>query len=134
MTRLVAVVAVAVAALGVFLTWTTDGPVRLDGTQGPNNGWLVLILAAFALAWARPLARGSWVGVVGVLGAAVVMGWTSVESWKDSRDVIGATASLGLVLVLAASLALAGAAVARAAQLLSERGGRHARLRRAAGR
>ena len=112
-TRLVAWVAIAAAAIGVFLTWTSDGPVSLDGTQGPNNGWLVLIVAAFALGWARSMARGSWIGVIGVLGASVVMGWTAIENWLDSRDVFGATASFGLLLVVAASVALAGAAVAR---------------------
>ena len=69
--------------------------MRLDGTQGPNNGWLVLIVAAFALGWIRSMARGSWVGVLGVLGAAVVIGWTAIENWLDSRDVLGATAATG---------------------------------------
>jgi uncharacterized membrane protein YhhN len=107
------------------LTWTSDGSVDLDGTQGPNNGWLVLIVAAFALGWAGSMARGSWIGVVGVLGASVVMGWTAIENWLDSRDVLGASASYGLLLVLAASVVLAGAAVA---------GGADARLRRLRGR
>ena len=114
-------IAIAAAIVGVFLTWTSDGPVDLDGTQGPNNGWLVVIVAAFALGWARPMARGSWIGVVGVLGASIVMGSTVVENWRDSRDVLGASASFGLVLVLAASVALAGAAVSRAVELMRER-------------
>jgi hypothetical protein len=91
--------------------------VRLDGIQGPNNGWLVLIVAAFALGWARSMNGGSWIGVVGVLGAAIVIAWTAVENWLDSRAVYGATASFGLLLVLAASIALAAAAVARASDL-----------------
>jgi uncharacterized membrane protein YhhN len=103
------------------LTWTKDGSVHLDGTQGPNNGWLVLIVAAFALGWTRPMARGSWVGVIGVLGASGVMGWTAIENWLDSRDVFGATASYGLLLVVAASVALGGASVARAVELVSAR-------------
>ena len=41
--------AATVAAIGVFLTWTTTNAITLDGTQGPNNGWLVVIVAAFAL-------------------------------------------------------------------------------------
>ena len=108
------------------MTWTSDGPVDLDGTQGPNNGWLVLIVAAFALGWTRSMARGSWIGVIGVLGASIVMGWTAIENWLDSRDVFGATASLGLLLVAAASVALAGAAVARGVELVSVREGREA--------
>jgi hypothetical protein len=55
-------VAIAGAAIGVLLTWTSDGPVRLDGMQGPNNGWLVLIVAAFAVGWTRSMLRGSWAG------------------------------------------------------------------------
>jgi uncharacterized membrane protein YhhN len=107
----------AVTAVGVFLTWTSAGPVRMTGVQGPNNGWLVLIVAAFALGWTRSAARGSWVGVVGVLGASIVMCWTAVESWLDGREVLGATASLGLLLVVAASAVLAGTAVALARRL-----------------
>jgi hypothetical protein len=117
--RLVPWVAIAVAAVGIFTTWTSDGPVRLDGLEGPNNGWLVLIVAAFALGWTRSMTRGSWIGVVGVFGAAVVMGWAAIESWLDARDVTGASPSWGLLLVVAASLALAGSAVARGLELAS---------------
>lgn len=99
--------------LGVFLAWTDVGGGRLDGTRGPNNGWLVVIVAAFALGWIRPLARGSWVGVAGVLGAAVVMFWTALENWLDNRDVLEGTAGLGIVLVLGAAVALGTAAVVR---------------------
>jgi len=111
-------IAVAAAAVGVFSTWIEDGPVSLNGTQGPNNGWLVLIVAAFALGWSRSMARDSWIGVVGVLGAAVVMGWTAVEGWVESRDVLGASASYGLLLVVAASVALGAVAVVRGTGLV----------------
>ena len=111
-------IAIAVAAVGVFSTWTDDGPVSLNGTQGPNNGWLVLIVAAFALGWRRSMARGSLIGVVGLLGCAVVMGWTAVDNWVESRDVLGATASYGLLLVVAASVALACVAVVRGVELV----------------
>ena len=97
--------------------------MTLDGTQGPNNGWLVLIVAAFALAWTRSMARGSWTGLIGVLGASVVIGWTAVQNWLDSRDVFDAAASFGLLLVVAASFALGGAAVAGAV-MHHARGGR----------
>ncbi len=102
--------------IGVFLTWTSDEPVTLNGTQGPNNGWLAVIVAAFALGWTWSLRRGSWIGIVGVLGAAVVVAWTAVENWLDNRDAFGATASYGLVVVVAASVVLAAAAVATAVQ------------------
>ena len=95
--------------------------MRLDGTEGPNNGWLVVIVAALALLWARSMARGSWVGVLGVLGQAAVMGWTAIANWLDSRDVLGASVGYGLLLVLGASLALAAVGVARGLELLRVR-------------
>jgi hypothetical protein len=91
--------------------------VLLNGGQGPNNGWLVLLVAAFALGWTRPMNRGSWIGVVGVLGASIVMASTVVENVLDSRHVLGATASYGSLLVLVASVALAAHAVTRGVEL-----------------
>ena len=107
-------VAVAVEVLGVFLTWTSVGSASLDGTQGPNNGWLVVIVGVFALGFIRVMARGSWVGVAGVFGASIVMFWTAVENWLDSRQVLGGTASYGLVVVIGASAVLAATAVTTA--------------------
>ena len=95
--------------------------MSLNGTQGPHDGWLVVILAVPALLWARSMARGSWVGVVGVLGTALVIGWTALASWRDSREVLGASVGYGLLLVVAASLALAAAGVARGVELLRAR-------------
>jgi len=109
----VAPVAVVVAVVGVFLPWTSVGSASLDGTQGPNNGWLVVIVAALALGWIRAMARGSWVGVLGVLGASVVMFWTTLENWLDNREVLGGTPGLGIVLVLLAALTLGASAVVR---------------------
>ena len=118
--RLVAWIAIAAAAVGVFSTWTNAGEATLNGTQGWNDGWLVLIVAAMALGWARSLARGSWAGVVGVFGAAVVMGWTAVDDWLDGREVFGATPGYGLLLIVAASIALACASIAVALSLVRE--------------
>ncbi len=109
-------IAIAAVVIGVFLTWTSDEPVELNGTQGPNNGWLAVIVAAFALGWTWSLRRGSWIGIAGVLGAAVVVAWTAVENWLDNRDAFGATASYGLVVVVTASVVLAATAVATAVQ------------------
>ena len=97
----------------MFLPWTNDGPVRLDGTQGPNNGWLVVIVALLALAWVRPMRRGSWVGVAGVLGAALVIGATALENWLDGRRVFEGTVGFGLLLVIAASVVLAATAASK---------------------
>lgn len=118
---MVASIAIAVAVVGVFCTWTTDGPVSLNGTQGPHDGWLVVILAVPALLWARSMARGSWVGVVGVLGTALVIGWTALTSWRDSREVLGASVGYGLLLVVAASLGLSAVGVASGLELLRAR-------------
>ena len=114
----VARIAIAVAIIGVFLPWTNDGPVRLDGTQGPNNGWLALIVAGLALLWIRTLE--SWPGVVGVLGSGIVIGWTALENWLDARGVIGASPRSGLVLVLAGSVALTAVALVQAVELAQE--------------
>jgi hypothetical protein len=105
----------------VFCTWTNDGPVSLNGTQGPHDGWLVVIVAAPALLWARSLVRGTWVSVIGVLGTAALMGWTALASWRDSREVLGASVGYGLLLVLGASVALAAASVARGLELVRVR-------------
>src|ERR671910_3316900 len=109
--RLVCRIGVAAVLVGVFLTWVADGPVRLDGTQGPNNGWLAAIVAGLALLWIRML--GWWPGVVGVLGSGLVIGWTALENWLDARATIGASAGLGLLLVLAGSVVLTAAALVR---------------------
>ena len=91
--------------------------MRLDGTQGPNNGWLVVIVAALALGWVRSMARGSWVGVVGVAGAGIVIGWTAIENWLDSRQVLGAGVRYGLLIVVAAGVALVCTAAAHGLSL-----------------
>ena len=116
-------IAIPVAVVGVFCTWTNDGPLSLNGTQGPHDGWLVVIVAVPALLWARSLVKGTWVSVIGILGSAAVMGWTALASWRDSREVLGASVGYGLLLVLGASLALAAAGVARGLELLRGRAG-----------
>jgi hypothetical protein len=110
----VASIAVAVAVLGVFLTWTSAPSASLDGTQGPNNGWLVVIVGVFALGSIRLMARGSMVGMVGVFGASIVLFWTAAENWLDNRQVFGGTAGYGLVIVVAASAILAATSVTTA--------------------
>ena len=111
-------VAVAAVLVGVFLTWLADGPVRLDGTQGANDGWLAAIVAGLALLWIRML--GSWPGVIGVLGSGLVIGWTALQDWLDARAVIGASPRFGLALVLAGSVALTVVAIVQAVELARE--------------
>ena len=117
-------VAVAVAVVGVFLTWTSVGSTSLDGTQGPNNGWLIVIAGAFALVWIRAMVRGSWIGVAGVLLVSVVMIWTTLENWLENRDVLGGTPGFGLVLVLIAAVALGACAVASGVRIARDGAGR----------
>ena len=126
--RLVCRIAVAAVLVGVFVTWLADGPVRLDGTQGPNDGWLAAIVAGLALLWIRML--GSWPGVIGVLGSGLVIGWTALQDWLDARAVIGASPRLGLALVLAGSVALMAVAIVQAVELAREL--RHRAAERAA--
>ena len=116
--RVVCWTALAAVAIGVFLTWTSDDPVDLNGIQGPNDGWLVLILSVFALAWTGALERGSWLGVVGVLGSAVVMGWTALEDWLEAREVSDASPGIGLVLVVGGSAVLATVSIRVAVALM----------------
>ncbi len=97
--------------VGVFSTWTSTGPVSLNGIQGPNNGWLVVIFAFVALGGVRSLSRGSWLGVAAVLGAAVVILWTAVEGLLDNRHVLGGSTGWGLWLTILAALTLAAAAL-----------------------
>jgi len=115
---LVTRVALAAVVVGVFCTWFTAGPVTLNGIEGPNNGWLCVLLAGPALLWARRMERDSWVGVVGVLACALVIAWTAAENWVDARRVLEAGVSYGLLLVLVAGVALAAAAVVRGVSLV----------------
>jgi len=118
--HLVAMVAIAVAVVGVFCTWTTVGPVTLNGTEGPNNGWLVVMICAFAFGWVRLMRRDTWTGAIGAVGAlfaAIVICWTAIENWVGNRDTLGASVGYGLVLVVAAGLALGAAATVRSVEL-----------------
>jgi cardiolipin synthase len=121
-------VAILAVVVGVFCTWLTDDGVTLNGVEGPNNGWLCVLLVAPAVLWARMMERGSWVGVAGVLGSALVIGGTAIESWRDGGRVLDANASYGLLLVLAGAVVLGAAAVVRATSLArrSRRRGRTA--------
>ena len=113
-------VAIAAVVVGVFCTWLAEGDLTLNGIEGPNNGWLCILLAGAAFLWTRMMERGSWVGVVGVLASALVIGWTAAANWHDARDVLDAGVSYGLLLVLVASAVLVAAAAVRAVSLLRD--------------
>jgi cardiolipin synthase len=120
MSPAVARVGIVAVVVGVFCTWLDEGPLTLNGIEGPNNGWLCVLLAGPAFLWARQMQRGSWVGVVGVLGCALVIGWAAAENWVDGRRVLDAGASYGLLLVLLGSAGMAAAAVVRGVSLVRE--------------
>ena len=114
-------IAIGAAIAGVFTTWVTDDPVTLNGAQGPNNGWLVVILAVISLGWSRLMRRDTRtgaIGAVGVLMASVVICWTVIENWLDNRDVLDASVGYGLLLVLAGGVALGAAAVLRGSEFV----------------
>jgi hypothetical protein len=119
--RAIAAIGIAVAAVGVFGTWTAVGPVSFNGTQGPNDGWLVLLALALALGCLRSLAHGSWFGVAAIAGASLVIGWVAIQDWLENREALAADPGYGLVLVLAGSVALAASAVLRGLQLADAR-------------
>jgi hypothetical protein len=111
--------AIVFAVAGVFGTWRSSGPVSLDGFQGPHNGWLVIVFGLIALLGVGPAARGSWVGILLVLGCGAAMTYGAVESLADDGSVLGGSSGWGVWLTTAASVALALAAVAAATRRLA---------------
>src|SRR3954454_5691867 len=81
--------AVVLAIVGVFGTWRSSGTVSLDGVQGPHDGWLVIIFALIALAGVRSLTRGSWLGIVTVVGSATVIIVTAAGNLVDDNATVG---------------------------------------------
>ena len=46
------------------------------------------------------MARMSWIGTIGVLGASIVIASTALTGWRENHEVLGATVGVGLILVL----------------------------------
>ena len=105
-------IAIVLALVGVFGTWRSVGPVSLDGFEGPHNGWLVILFGLIALTGVRSLSRGSWFGVLDVLGCGVAMAFTAIESLVDDGDVLGGSSGWGVWLTIVASSLLVGTAIA----------------------
>ena len=114
--------AVLLAILGVLGTWRNAGAVSLDGLEGPHNGWLVIIFALISLAGVGALVRGSWLGIVTVLGCAVVMIVTAVRNVVSDNDVLHGSSGWGVWLTIGASFVLAGCAILGSVRRLSARG------------
>jgi cardiolipin synthase len=106
---------------GVFGRWWSTGPVSLNGFDGPNNGWLVIIFALIALAGISATSRGSWLGIVTVFGSAVAMTFIAVENVVDDGDVLGGSSGWGVWLSIASSVVLGGAAVVAAVRRVQGR-------------
>jgi hypothetical protein len=77
--------AILLAIVGVFGTWSTSGPVSLNGVEGSHNGWLVIIFALVALTGVRSLARGGWLGISAALDGGAIMLYTSVSDLVDHQ-------------------------------------------------
>ena len=113
--------AILLAIVGVFGTWRTSGAVSLDGFEGPHNGWLVIVFGLIALAGVGAAARGSWIGVVLVLGCAAAMIYGAATSLADDGSVLGGSPGWGVWLTIVASGGLALTAIAGGAARLGGR-------------
>ena len=78
--------AILLAIVGVFGTWSTSGPVSLNGVEGSHNGWLVIIFALIALTGVRSLARLGWLGIAAVFEGGAVMLYTTISDLSALED------------------------------------------------
>jgi hypothetical protein len=108
--RSTCLVAIVLAIVGVFGTWSTSGPVSLNGVEGSHNGWLVILFALIALCGVGSLARRGWLGVACVLEAGSIMLYTAVSDLAADRD-LHLSSGWGIWLTIAMSGALVAAAV-----------------------
>ena len=93
--------AILLAIVGVFGTWRTAGPVSLNGLEGPHNGWMVIIFALISLAGVGAPSRGSWLGIVTVLGCAAAMIFARSRTLLDDNAVLGGSSGWGVWLTIA---------------------------------
>jgi len=97
--------AIVLAIVGVFGTWRSASPVSLDGVEGPQNGWLVIVFGLIALAGVGAAARGSWIGILLVFGCGAVMTYGAATSLADDGAMLGGSSGWWLTLVASAGLA-----------------------------
>ncbi|MFN8121366.1 MAG: hypothetical protein U0237_02945 [Thermoleophilia bacterium] len=114
---LLALGASAALAVGAFLPWVVAGPLQKSGVDDGSDGVITLILALAAAAVVLLAARsGRLWGWVTVLVLGVIATVTCVADVMDVRDttvpLFKVSVGGGLWLSLAASVALAGLAVA----------------------
>jgi CDP-diglyceride synthetase len=79
--------AILLAIVGVFGTWSTSGPVSLNGVEGSHNGWLVILFGLIALTGVRSLGRGGWLGIAAVLEGGAIMLYSSVSDLVAHNDI-----------------------------------------------
>jgi len=108
-------VAILLAIIGVFGTWSSSYPVSLNGVEGSHNGWLVIIYGLIALSGVRSLSRGGWLGIVTVLGSAAIMLYTPVSDLLADRS-IGESSGWGIWLTMVMSGILATIAIVAAVE------------------
>ena len=108
--------AILLAFIGVFGTWRSSGHVSLNGFEGPHNGWLVIVFGLIAPAGVGAAARGSWVGIVLVLGCGAVMTYGAATSLADDGSMLGGSSGWGVWLTVLSSAALAVTAVVAAVE------------------
>jgi len=110
---------VTVAQYRAFVRATGYRVVDQTAVQGDPRLPVTGVAWTDALAYARWLgeALGSWPGAIGVLGSGFVIGWTALENWLDARAILGASATPGLLLVLAGSAVLTTVSVVKGVEL-----------------
>jgi hypothetical protein len=113
--------AILIAFVGVFGTWRSSGAVSLNGFEGPHNGWLVIVFGLIALVGVGSAARGSWIGILLVLGCGAAMTYGAATSLADDGAMLGGSSGWGVWLSVIASGALAIGAVVAAAWRLDGR-------------
>ena len=69
-----------------------------------------MLVALIAFGFLRALRRGSWIGVLGVGGAAFVIGMTAVDDLREGRA-LGASIGYGALLVIGASVVVGAVAI-----------------------
>ena len=119
--------AILLAFVGVFGTWRSSGHVSLNGFEGPHNGWLVIVFGLIALAGVGPAARGSWIGILLVLGCGAAMTYGAATSLADDGAVLGGSSGWGVWVTVLASAALAVTAIAAAVERIFPENPRRAR-------
>ena len=111
------VVSAALMVIGSFGPWAKVLGVSISGTDGGNDGWFVIAIAAVAGAvflWQREVMQAGYAAIAGgVLGASIaIYDRTNIEDAADETGRLGELVEVGwglnLAMVASISLAIAG--------------------------